>query len=76
MARGQLQELRAPAAEKRIGADDERTGLSWTRVAKAASISSSVLAFRIGSCTPFVRAASCKSLTRPSALGGSVRVHE
>ena len=29
---------------------------------KAASISLSVLAFRIGSCTPFARAASCTSL--------------
>ena len=38
---------------------------------KAASISSSVPAFRIGSCTPFVRAASCMSPLRPAALGSS-----
>jgi hypothetical protein len=34
---------------------------SWRRVAKAASISFSVAAFRIGSCSPLARAASCTS---------------
>ena len=48
---------------------------SWTREAKAASISFSVPAFRIWSCTPFARAASCTS--RDDALGNRVvRVHE
>jgi hypothetical protein len=41
--------LLAPAAEECIGTDNKRTGFSWARVAKAVSISLSLLAFRIGS---------------------------
>src|SRR5580692_11268222 len=42
---------------------------SWTREAKAASISLSVPAFRTASFTPFARAASCTSLLMRSAFG-------
>jgi hypothetical protein len=61
-------ELLAPAGEKRIGADEERTGLQLDERAKAPSISLSVPAFRIISCTPLARAAACKSRIVRSVL--------
>jgi hypothetical protein len=42
---------------------------SWTREAKAASISLSLPAFRIGRCTPLARAASCTSRITRSLWG-------
>jgi hypothetical protein len=52
MARRQPDALLAPAGEEWLAADDEPVGMQWRRVAKAASISFSVPASRIGSCTP------------------------
>src|SRR6516225_12321782 len=45
-------------------------GRSWTTVAKAISISRSVLAFRTWSCSPRLRAATCSSCNWGSASSG------
>ena len=62
MARCQRHELLAPAVEERIIADDERAGLQLDEGCEGGVDLASVLAFRIASCTPFARAASCTSL--------------
>ena len=76
MACRQRHELLAPAVEERIGADDERAGMQLRRGSRRRRRSRfRCSAFRIWSCTPFARAASCTS--RDDALGTRiVRVHE
>ena len=56
MARRQRDELIAPAEEERVGADQERAGRCWTRVAKAASNSSFVAGIQDMNLQPQARA--------------------
>jgi len=60
---------------KRSAATTSPAACSSIREAKAASISLSVLALRIGSCTPFARVACCTSPMSCSAIC-TVLVHE
>ena len=70
MARRQRDELLAPAGEERVAIDDERLrALVATSVAKAVSISCSLLAFTTWSSSPSLRAASCASRVSGSDVG-------
>jgi hypothetical protein len=61
-------ELLAPAQEKWIGTDNERSGLQLDKGGESPSIPLSLLALRIWSCTPFARAAAWTSPMMRSVL--------
>ena len=63
MPRRQSNDLIAPAIEKRIGCDVERTGAPLDQGSNAASNSRSLLTLTTKMSCPTLRAASCTSLT-------------
>ena len=67
MAYRECDHLIAPAGEKRVGADDQRAAAARNKVAKAASISRSVLAWRTWIFQPDARPAACTSFEAGSA---------